>query len=333
MAIRARWVREAEQAALRIEHSLIDEQSKTPLHDASQWNDQRRSHDLELRCEAALHEVAQRLRLHMAYASHSALMDPVLDAFERAIGEVRAAAPRLTFVSNLTGAPAGLEVVGRAAYWRQHLRQPVQFEKSVRALHASGITHWLEIGPHPVLVGVGAACVPAGEGTWLPSLRRDDDDWTVILDSLQVLHADGARIDWAGFDHGRPRRRVALPLYPFQRKRHWAEGLDDASAPAPDAGHLWRSVGAALQRQSDCSPIGLDLAGYDAKWASLARLTTAQVQATLRASGLFAQPGERHTAAMVASRLGAGEGYRHLLRRWLNAWSRPDCCGSTATPS
>ena len=256
-------------------------------------------------------------RLRVAYASHSALMEPVLDAFERAIGEVRAAPPRIAFVSNLTGAPAGLEVIGRAAYWRQHLRQPVQFEKSVRALHASGITHWLEIGPHPVLVGVGAGCVPAGEGTWLPSLRRDDDDWSVILDSLQVLHADGARIDWAGFDHGRPRRRVALPLYPFQRKRHWAEGLDDAPAPAPDAGHLWRSVGAALQRQSGCSPIGLDLAGYDAKWASLARLTTAQVQATLRASGLFAQPGERHTVAMVASRLGAGEVYRHLLRRWL----------------
>ena len=256
-------------------------------------------------------------RLRVAYASHSALMDPVLEAFERAIGDVRASAPRLTFVSNLTGAPAGLDVIGRAAYWRQHLRQPVQFAASVQALQAIGITHWVEICPHPVLVGMAAECVPAGQGAWLPSLRRDEDDWDVIFDSLQVLHAAGAPVDWDGVDRGQPRRRVALPLYPFQRKSHWAEGLDALAATGPDAVHLWRSVGAALQRQSGSSPIGIDLSDYGRRWASLARLTTAYAQATLRDSGLFVLAGERHTVAQVAARLGAGEVYRHLLQRWL----------------
>ena len=192
-------------------------------------------------------------RLRVAYASHSALMEPVLDAFERAIGERARRRRRASrFVSNLTGAPAGLRGHRRAAYWRDHLRQPVRFEQSVRALHGQGITHFVEIGPHPVLVGMGAGCVPAGEGTWLPSLRRDDDDWSVIARQPAGPATPMARdVDWAGFDGGRPRRRVALPLYPFQRKRHWAEGLDDAPAPAPDAG-----ASLAQRRRGAGAPVG-----------------------------------------------------------------------------
>jgi acyl transferase domain-containing protein len=33
----------------------------------------------------------------------------------------------------------------------------------------------------------------------------------------------GASIDWAGFHRDEKHRRVALPTYPFQRKRYWVE--------------------------------------------------------------------------------------------------------------
>ncbi len=256
-------------------------------------------------------------RLRVAYASHSALMDPVLDAFERAIEGVRYAEPRISFISNLTGAAAGLDVIGRASYWRAHLRHPVRFAQSVESLQALGITQFVEIGPHPVLVGMGAACVPPGVGCWLPSLRRDENDWSVILDSLQTLYVAGAAVDWAGFDQGLARRRVALPLYPFQRKRHWADGAAAAAGSAPDDLHAWRSVATALARQAECSPIGIDLTGYPAKWDSLARLTSAHAVAVLRGASLFARSGERATLAQVMDRLGAAEVYRHLLQRWL----------------
>ncbi|ONI91075.1 polyketide synthase type I [Saccharothrix sp. ALI-22-I] len=55
--------------------------------------------------------------------------------------------------------------------------------------------------------------------------------------ALAVAWLHGVPVDWAAVDGGRG-RRVALPTYPFDRKRHWA--LDDLaldeSAPAPPAG-------------------------------------------------------------------------------------------------
>jgi acyl transferase domain-containing protein len=256
-------------------------------------------------------------RLRVAYASHSALMDPVLGSFERALSAVRFAEPRNTFFSNLTGAPAGLDVIGRPSYWSRHLRQPVRFEQSVRALHDAGFTHFLEIGPHPVLVGMGAACVPSDAATWLASLRRDHDDWDVILETLQTLYAAGASVDWRGFDAGAVHRRVPLPTYPFQRKRHWANWAGATPTASNDSADVWRAVARALGQQAERGPIGIDLGGYARKWESLERLTVAHAAAVLRAAGLFMTAGERATAEDVRHRLGAADGYRHLLARWL----------------
>jgi acyl transferase domain-containing protein len=256
-------------------------------------------------------------RLRVAYASHSAMMDPVLAPFERALADVRFAEPRITFVSNLTGKPAGLDVIGRASYWRDHLRQPVRFAQSVQALDELGITHYVEIGPHPVLVGMGAACVAPDHGTWLASLRRGHDDWDVMLDSLQTLYAAGAKVDWAGFDAGAPRRCVALPTYPFQRKRHWADWASAAPSAPNDSAQVWSAVGRALEQQAERGPIGVDLSGYERKWSSLERLTVAYAAEVLRGAGIFATAGERATAEDVRQRLGASDSYRHLLARWL----------------
>ena len=52
-----------------------------------------------------------------------------------------------------------------------------------------------------------------------------------MLASLAQLYTSGARVDWAGFDRGYPRRKLALPTYPFQRRRYWIE----TSQPSPRA--------------------------------------------------------------------------------------------------
>lgn len=254
-------------------------------------------------------------RLRVAYASHSAMMDPILAGFERAVAGVQFAEPRVTFVSNLTGAPAGLDVIGRPAYWRDHLRQPVRFSQSIQALGELGITHFIEIGPHPVLVGMGVDCLGEEAAAWLPSLRREHDDWQVILDSLQQVYVAGADVNWAGFDAGFARRSVSLPTYPFQRKRHWAEWA--GAVAATDTAYAWKAANVALRRQADCGPIGLDLSGYDMKWDCLERLTVAYAASVLRAVGIFMAPGERATVEQVRARLGATDSYRHLLARWL----------------
>ncbi|HET9205531.1 MAG TPA: acyltransferase domain-containing protein, partial [Burkholderiaceae bacterium] len=255
-------------------------------------------------------------RLRVAYASHSALMEPALDRFERAIAGVRHAPARVTLISNTSGGVADSALLGGARYWRDHLRQPVRFDAGVRTLHGLGITHFVEIGPHPVLLGMAAACLPPDGATWLPSLQRDQGDWSVMLESLQTLYAAGARVDWDGFEAGVPRLPVELPLYPFQRRRFWALGIPGGGH---SAAHTWRSMTAALTHEEDRAPIGTRLDGQGAQWAALADWTRAHATEVLRAAQLYRQAGESHSAAEVAARLGASASYHHLLARWLQS--------------
>ena len=180
--------------------------------------------------------------LKVSHAFHSPLMEPMLEEFERVAAQVAYAAPRIGVVSNVSGALAQGKEMASAAYWRGHIRRPVNFWASMQWLYGQGYRIFVELGPDPVLSGMGARCVPQdGEAVWLPSLKRGMGDWRRMLTSLAELYMHGAEVDWAGFDKDYPRRRVSLPSYPFQRKRYWMDAhpqrLSQTLAPGSTALH------------------------------------------------------------------------------------------------
>ncbi|MBW3550009.1 MAG: hypothetical protein KY442_04050, partial [Proteobacteria bacterium] len=80
-------------------------------------------------------------------------------------------------------------------YWRRHARGAVRFADGMQALERLGVDVLVEIGPHPVLLGMGAECVADSQAArWLPSLRRGADDWEVCLRSLGELYVAGAEL-------------------------------------------------------------------------------------------------------------------------------------------
>ena len=256
--------------------------------------------------------------LRVSHGFHSPLMDPVLDEFERELSTVRYSAPATSFISNLTGSVADIATIGHARYWRDHLRNPVRFSQSMQVLAAQGITHYVEMSPHPVLLGMAAECVKGG--VWLPSMRDDQGALSEMLLALQRVYADGAEIDWAAVS-GASRRRVALPTYPFQRKRHWIDAV--GSAPARDAPisapvDFWSSAVPSLDAQALRGPLDLDAGSYAAKWDCLARLTSVLVQQTLRDLGVFVRKGESHTIDTVLDVTGILPAHRQLVSRWLH---------------
>jgi NADPH:quinone reductase-like Zn-dependent oxidoreductase/NADP-dependent 3-hydroxy acid dehydrogenase YdfG/SAM-dependent methyltransferase len=77
----------------------------------------------------------------------------------------------------------------------------------------------------------------------LPSLRRGREAWEVLLDSLARWYTHGGAVDWAALDQGRSRCRLALPTYPFQRQRFWAEEPKPVAATGPNHPVLGRALG------------------------------------------------------------------------------------------
>lgn len=102
---------------------------------------------------AAQHGVKRAVRLTVAGGFHSECMRSAAQRLERALAEVRVKPPRLTFVSNVTGAPLADPDEIKAALARQ-VCSSVLWERSMRHALAAGVDSVLEPGPGNVLCGL-----------------------------------------------------------------------------------------------------------------------------------------------------------------------------------
>ncbi|MBT4499871.1 MAG: type I polyketide synthase, partial [Gemmatimonadetes bacterium] len=175
--------------------------------------------------------------LQVSHAFHSPLMEPMLEEFAQVARRISYSAPRIGVVSNLVGDVVG-EALCSAEYWCRHVRQPVHFAAGMESLHQQGYELFLEIGPKPVLLGMGRRCLPDDAGVWLPSLRPGREDWQQLLESLGGLYVHGAQVDWERFDQDYDRHRVSLPTYPFQRQRYWTDATPPRSGKDLRAGPM-----------------------------------------------------------------------------------------------
>ncbi len=157
--------------------------------------------------------------LNVSHAFHSPLMDEMLDEFEAFSATIEYQQPQLPLAANLTGQL--MTEAPTARYWRDHLRNAVQFAAGMTRVAESRPAIIIEIGPSTSLLGMGRRCEPDLAAAWLPSLREGQDDWQVITGSVGEYYVRGGRVDWRGWDQPWERRRLLLPNYPFQRSRHW----------------------------------------------------------------------------------------------------------------
>jgi iturin family lipopeptide synthetase A len=176
---------------------------------------------LERACEQD--RVATR-RLTTSHAFHSAMMDPVVAPFTALVENLALGTPRIPFISNLTGKWITPGEAADPHYWAAHLRQAVRFSDGVgELLRERPESVVLEIGPGAVLAPLVRQHPAAKQtGAILSSLQEGRAEES-ILQALGRLWLAGVPVDWAAFQAGGQRRRVALPTYPFERQRHWIE--------------------------------------------------------------------------------------------------------------
>ncbi|HXC23946.1 MAG TPA: type I polyketide synthase, partial [Solirubrobacteraceae bacterium] len=177
--------------------------------------------------------IAEDIRARMIKAargaSHSPQVEPLREELLEALSAIAPREGSVAFCSTVTGGLFDTTDLG-AEYWYRNMREPVQFEPALRGLLERGHRAFIEISAHPVLaVAVqetidelageigGLVEEPAVVGT----LRRDQGDRRRFLHSLAEAWVAGVPVDWAAVTQRAGVRRVALPTYAFQRKRHW----------------------------------------------------------------------------------------------------------------
>ena len=110
-------------------------------------------------------------KLTVSHAFHSPLMDPMLDEFEQFAATLTYERPRIPIVANRTGKLVETADFD-AGYWRDHLRNCVEFDAGMRCLGEQGIDAYVEMGPTAALLGMGRRCLPETEATWIPAMRK-----------------------------------------------------------------------------------------------------------------------------------------------------------------
>jgi amino acid adenylation domain-containing protein len=184
---------------------------------------------------AAVAELTERLAaegvialpLQVAFAGHSPQTEPAMAPYQARVAAVGPKAPEIPFVSSSSGQWITAAEATDPAYWARHLRQPVRFSDGVETLRAETGTIFLEVGP-------GAGLVPLlrwhlaspAERPVIAAMRQPKDassDLAALLGAVGRLWVAGTRIDWQAFYAGQGRRRVPLPTYPFERRRHWID--------------------------------------------------------------------------------------------------------------
>ncbi len=126
---------------------------------------------------------ARSVAVDVAY--HSPQVRPLGDELAELLGDIKPQDARIPIISTVTGESIDGGMLN-ALYWARNLTQPVLFAPSIQRLSGNGISLFLEVSPHPILVQPMRETLTElqSDGEALSSLRRDEDERRSILETL-----------------------------------------------------------------------------------------------------------------------------------------------------
>lgn len=167
-------------------------------------------------------------QLEVPFAFHSSQMDPAMNSFEQIASTVTFHPPQVPIISPLLSDVVFDSKTLNATYVRRATREPVNFVGALQAALEVGIIGsdivWVEVGPHAVLSGFIRSCIPDAKRT-VPTLRRGENNWSTMADTMAALHTDGLTLQWNEFY--RPleasMQLLTLPSYAWNEKNYWID--------------------------------------------------------------------------------------------------------------
>ncbi|KAF2031853.1 ketoacyl-synt-domain-containing protein [Setomelanomma holmii] len=166
-------------------------------------------------------------KLNVPFAFHSAQVEPILEKFKAVASSVIFSKPEVPVMSPLTG-----EIIREAGiigpdYLARHARETVNFWTALNAGQEEKLfdakTAWLEIGAHPVCSGMVKSSL--GASVIAGSLRRNEDPWKTLSNTMATLFLAGVYIDFNEYHRlfNDAHEMYTLPTYAFDSKRYWLD--------------------------------------------------------------------------------------------------------------
>ncbi|CAK1365906.1 Conidial yellow pigment biosynthesis polyketide synthase [Cercospora beticola] len=166
-------------------------------------------------------------KLNVPFAFHSAQVDPILEQFKKVASAVTFNKPIVPVLSPLAGEIIREEGIINPEYLARHARETVNFWSALISGQSANVfdekTAWLEIGAHPVCSGMVKASI--GATVAAPSLRRGEDAWKTISNSVCQLYTAGVSINFDEFhrEFNDAQELLTLPTYSFDNKKYWLD--------------------------------------------------------------------------------------------------------------
>ena len=190
--------------------------------------------------------------LKVPFAFHSAQVEPILEPFREVAKSVTFNAPKIPVLSPLTGDVIQDQGAINADYLCRHARETVDFCTALSTGQSENIfsekTAWLEVGAHPVCSGMVKASLGCAPVT-APSLRRGEDPWKTINNSIVSLFQTGVYVNFDEYhrEFNECQELLLLPTYAFDNKKYWLDyhnnwtltkgeapkAIKEEAAPAP----------------------------------------------------------------------------------------------------
>jgi acyl transferase domain-containing protein/thioesterase domain-containing protein/acyl carrier protein len=165
-------------------------------------------------------------RVRISVAAHSRMLDPYLGEFAAAVRAIEMKPATVPLISNETGTWASSAELMDPQYWVRQLRGTVRFSQGLLTAAGDRAQVFLEVGPGQSLSALARLHLePSAAGAVIPSMRHPQQpgsDVESLYSAAGRLWVSGHDLDWSAL-HGAPRRRVSLPTYPFEHRRHWIE--------------------------------------------------------------------------------------------------------------
>jgi myxalamid-type polyketide synthase MxaE and MxaD len=162
-------------------------------------------------------------QVNVDVASHSPQIDLLRSEMLSVLKDIHPQSSIIPIYSTVTGKLVD-DIFFDSEYWIDNLRKPVLFSDTVNQLLNDGYSIFVEIGPHPVLLSSIQQSLESHNRniSLLPSLRREEPEYEIMLKGLSALYMNGFAINWKNIYHN-GRKYVQLPPIPWHHQRYWLD--------------------------------------------------------------------------------------------------------------